>query len=649
MKKWNISLTVKITGLVLLAFIAVLGNEVRLGIDRYIKSSLEAGADSTILSLDKFSKAYMETIAIDKVDLTSSQFMELYQNALDGDNSKIKCLTDKNGKIIDISREETTSPVLCMIVNSHNEEQPWPAYLDLSKFDEFDLEILEHTLIDSQDDTSYISVDLVVDDKKSINANADLSWMNDIAYLKINSEVVYEGDENKETIRLEGTVSSYTSQDVGIVFVPRIENSSLSSQDSLQEKQNSTVVLDYTDSMESLKQQIEKNFQEFKNSAKSIKADFGWADYYLIPPYEYNNKYYSTVMMKVKDWSLLTPLSQENSKMTSEELEESMTIGYIFVTQEYDHLILKSFQQYMLDNSSTYVLTFALIICICATIAYTTVKPIRKIEKAAKYIARKEFDYPVDTSRRDEIGDLSRSIDKMKSELKNTIYNLNQEIERVQKMELVRKEFVSNFTHEIKTPLGIINGFSELVEIEQDEKKRNEYIDIIQGETKRINELVLAMLDLSKLESQNISLTLEEVDMLDIVDECLDSMMYLIEKKNIHLETDLNESIVIADQFRMEMLIQNFITNAIRYTLDGKSIYIHLDAQGFEIENETEALPDDELEKIWLTFHKVADKSRSNEGTGLGLAICRTILELHHFEYGVKNTERGVLFFFKYQ
>lgn len=157
------------------------------------------------------------------------------------------------------------------------------------------------------------------------------------------------------------------------------------------------------------------------------------------------------------------------------------------------------------------------------------------------------------------------------------------------------------------------------------------------------------MLDLSKLESQNISLTLEEVDMLDIVDECLDSMMYLIEKKNIHLETDLNESIVIADQFRMEMLIQNFITNAIRYTLDGKSIYIHLDAQGFEIENETEALPDDELEKIWLTFHKVADKSRSNEGTGLGLAICRTILELHHFEYGVKNTERGVLFFFKYQ
>ena len=72
MKKWNISLTVKITGLVLLAFIAVLGNEVRLGIDRYIKSSLEAGADSTILSLDKFSKAYMETIAIDKVDLTSS-------------------------------------------------------------------------------------------------------------------------------------------------------------------------------------------------------------------------------------------------------------------------------------------------------------------------------------------------------------------------------------------------------------------------------------------------------------------------------------------------------------------------------------------------------------------------------------------------
>ena len=138
-------------------------------------------------------------------------------------------------------------------------------------------------------------------------------------------------------------------------------------------------------------------------------------------------------------------------------------------------------------------------------------------------------------TRHDELGDLARSIDIMSKELEKTISNLHQEIERVTQLEGVRKDFVSNFTHEIKTPLGIINGFSELVELEQDEKKRNEYIDIIQNEAKRINELVLAMLDLSKLESQNISLTMEDVDLLDIVDESLDSMAYLLEKKNIHL------------------------------------------------------------------------------------------------------------------
>lgn len=308
---------------------------------------------------------------------------------------------------------------------------------------------------------------------------------------------------------------------------------------------------------------------------------------------------------------------------------------------------MRSFRQFMHDNSSTYLLAFVLIILICLSIAYMVIKPIRRIETTAKHIARKEFDYPIDTTRHDELGDLSRSIDRMSKELESTINNLHQEIERVQRLEVIRKEFVSNFTHEIKTPLGIINGFSELVEIEQDEKKRNEYITIIQNETKRINELVLAMLDLSKLESQKVSLKLEEVDLLDIVGDCLDSMMYLFERKQIKVHTQLDSSMVKADRFKIEMVIDNFISNALRYTAEGKNVYVRLDEHGFEIENEGHPIPKDDLEKIWLTFHKV-DRSRNAEGTGLGLAICKAILDLHHFEYGVKNTEKGVLFYFKY-
>lgn len=645
MKKWNFSLIAKITGIVFVAFALVLGNEMRLGIERYMKNYLETDAETTIRSLDKFSKSYLENFAINPVDLSSKQFMNLYQNALSGNDTRVKCLVDKNGKILDLSRETSTIPLLCMIVNSQNEEQPWPAYLDLSLLDNKSIKRLEKSLIHNQDETNIISVDVITDGE--VNNDASLSNVTGIRRLKLNNKVIYEKDIEGHVETLEGSVSSCMSQDVEIFFSSNLVESMYTSSywNDKSKSKSSTLILDYRDIMNSLQQNINADFLKFKNSAKEFKAsEFNYAEYFLVPPYKYNGKYYSTVMMRLDDWNLLKNMDN----VDDQEIINQITVGYIFVTQEYDHLVLKAFQQYLLDNSSTYILAFILIVGICISIAYLTVKPIRRIENTAKHIARKEFDYPIDMTRHDEIGDLARSIDKMSKELKKTIDNLYQEIERVQKLETIRKEFVSNFTHEIKTPLGIINGFSELIELEQDEKKRNEYIDIIQNETKKINELVLAMLDLSKLESQNVSLSLENIDMLEIVDDCLDSMMYSIEKKNIHLITQLDSSPVFADQFKMEMVVQNFITNAIRYTQEGKTISIVLNEEGFEIENEASAIPEDELEKIWLTFHKV-DKSRNAEGTGLGLAICKSILDLHHFDYGVKNTTKGVLFYFHYE
>ncbi len=171
-------------------------------------------------------------------------------------------------------------------------------------------------------------------------------------------------------------------------------------------------------------------------------------------------------------------------------------------------------KQFIIDNSSTYLLALILIALLSLFLAYILVKPIHRLETIAKHIARKEFDYPINVNRHDELGNLARSIDTMSKELEKTINNLYFQIEKVQSLETIRKEFVANFTHEIKTPLGIINGFSELVEIEQDVKKRNEYIDIIQSETGKINTLVLAMLEYSKLESDAITLNKEDIDLL---------------------------------------------------------------------------------------------------------------------------------------
>lgn len=642
MKKLNFSLIIKVTGVVFIAFSIVLGNEIRLGINRYTKNTLDTDAEAIVRNLDKFAKSYTQSIAINKVNLNSTEFKNIYRDALAGDGTKVKCLVNAKGQILDVSREGEGFPSIGVIVSKYKGATNWPVYFDLSSMDSTSLMKIESELLKHKDEKNTITLKIVTNSQSELNSNIFDNIF--IKELKLNNQIIYVSNTKGKVQTMEGTVGSYASYNLEIAFPSTLTESKKQSTNT-SGKKSRTMILDYQNAMDGLREQITKNFKTFKKSGRELTTT-NYSIYKILNPYEYNGKYYSTVMLRLEDWGLMNG-EDTTVDYTDEASLDKVTAGYIFVIQEYTNLTMRSFRQFMHDNSSTYLLAFVLIILICLSIAYMVIKPIRRIETTAKHIARKEFDYPIDTTRHDELGDLSRSIDRMSKELESTINNLHQEIERVQRLEVIRKEFVSNFTHEIKTPLGIINGFSELVEIEQDEKKRNEYITIIQNETKRINELVLAMLDLSKLESQKVSLKLEEVDLLDIVGDCLDSMMYLFERKQIKVHTQLDSSMVKADRFKIEMVIDNFISNALRYTAEGKNVYVRLDEHGFEIENEGHPIPKDDLEKIWLTFHKV-DRSRNAEGTGLGLAICKAILDLHHFEYGVKNTEKGVLFYFKY-
>ena len=642
MKKLNFSLIIKVTGVVFIAFSIVLGNEIRLGINRYTKNTLDTDAEAIVRNLDKFAKSYTQSIAINKVNLNSTEFKNIYRDALAGDGTKVKCLVNAKGQILDVSREGESFPSIGVIVSKYKGATNWPVYFDLSSMDSTSLMKIESELLKHKDEKNTITLKIVTNSQSELNSNIFDNIF--IKELKLNNQIIYVSNTKGKVQTMEGTVGSYASYNLEIAFPSTLTESKKQSTNT-SGKKSRTMILDYQNATNGLREQITKNFKTFKKSGRELTTT-NYSIYKILNPYEYNGKYYSTVMLRLEDWGLMNG-EDTTVDYTDEASLDKVTAGYIFVIQEYTNLTMRSFRQFMHDNSSTYLLAFVLIILICLSIAYMVIKPIRRIESTAKHIARKEFDYPIDTTRHDELGDLSRSIDRMSKELESTINNLHQEIERVQRLEVIRKEFVSNFTHEIKTPLGIINGFSELVEIEQDEKKRNEYITIIQNETKRINELVLAMLDLSKLESQKVSLKLEEVDLLDIVGDCLDSMMYLFERKQIKVHTQLDSSMVKADRFKIEMVIDNFISNALRYTAEGKNVYVRLDEHGFEIENEGHPIPKDDLEKIWLTFHKV-DRSRNAEGTGLGLAICKAILDLHHFEYGVKNTEKGVLFYFKY-
>lgn len=650
MKKINVSLILKISGMVFVAFALILGNEIRLGIDRYIKNTLETDASATIRNLDKFSKEYSDLTIYKSYELKSQEFQNIYDTALSGDSSLIKSLVTTDGHILDISRETIEDALLCMIVQDFKRADDWPkncpAYFHLESIGSENIENLERVL-DDEKAVRKATLSVVFPSHTDFSNNEFNNI--EIAQIVIDGETVVNRDVSGEKATITGQLSFYSSQSKEVFFGNNKEMITYGNYSHSISENEDTIVIDYHDAMRGIQQQLQKNFKTYTKT-EDVFSSTNYADYYLLKPYKYNGKHYSSIMMKIVDWTQLNTYYSDfqYSQLSDEQKIQKATKGYLIVTKEYSQLISSAMKQFIIDNFSTYLLALLLIALLCISLAYILVKPIHRLETIAKHISRKEFDYPINLTRHDELGNLARSIDTMSKELEKTINDLCFQVEKVQSLEIIRKEFVSNFTHEIKTPLGIINGFSELIELEQDETKRNEYIQIIQNETKKINELVLAMLEYSKLESDKITLNIEDVDMLEIIDHAIDSMMYLFRKKNIQLETSLESVIIQADCFKIQMVINNFISNALRYTQENKKIIIHLDQHQFSIENEGAHIPEEEKEKIWLTFHKV-DKSRNEEGTGLGLAICRAALDLHHFQYGVKNTETGVLFYFCFQ
>jgi len=636
----------KITGLILLAFVLVLGNEIRLGIDRYMKNTLETDAEINVRTLDKLLKEYTDETVNQSLSFQSDKFEEIYSDFLSGDSTLVKSLVTRDGKILDISRETEEDTQICLLVKNFQGKKDWPIYFHLDSMGSKDIDNLENELTNENQEECNVTIHYV-NLQSSDETNNELDQI-DVAQIDVNEKTIVKREVNGDIQKLSGKASFYLSQYKEIFFSNNSQPITQGNITRIVSENNAKIVIDYHDAMNGVRNQLQNHFKQYIDMDK-VFVGTSYGEYYLLEPYRYESKYYSSVLVPIIDWRVYNKIYEEtfDEVENDENIIKESTLGYVIITQEYSDLTMSSMQQFMIDNFSTYFLAFLLIICICLIIAYMIIKPIRRIETTAKHIAHKEFDYPIDMTRHDELGDLARSIDIMSKELEKTINDLYQKVEKVKQLENIRKEFVSNFTHEIKTPLGIINGFSELVELEQDEQKRNEYISIIQNETKKINNLVLAMLEYSRLESASIPLKIEEVDMLEVVDEAISSMSFLFQKKNIRLQTSLDFVNIQADRFRMEMLITNFISNAIRYTKEGNTIDIHLDEHTFSIENEGAYIPEEHLEKVWLTFHKV-DKARNEEGTGIGLAICRSILELHRFEYGVKNTETGVLFYFHF-
>ncbi|AIE78786.1 sensor histidine kinase HpkA [Bacillus cereus] len=351
----------------------------------------------------------------------------------------------------------------------------------------------------------------------------------------------------------------------------------------------------------------------------------------------------------IKNSIFVKPI-MENGKIT----EYAFAIASLQPVNE-AMLVLKDYYVYAL------IIVFLVIILLSFYYSKIIVKPLIKINRVTKKMANFDFSEKLPVTADDEIGGLSGSINTLSVNLKDRIDRLNvantklqQDIERERQLEKTRKEFISGVSHELKTPLSVIRSFAEGIK-DGVSKDTTYYTDVILEETENMNRLIVEMLELAKLESGTYKLDMTTFSIGELIQQVYTKLLFSMEEKHLQVNIDVEPSIFVkANRSRIEQVVVNLLSNAIRYTPDGEKIQVSViameDTVKVEIENTGNPIPEESLEKIWDRFYRLdASRSRHTGGTGLGLSIVKNILDLHHTEYGVYNTTNSVVFYFNLQ
>ena len=300
-----------------------------------------------------------------------------------------------------------------------------------------------------------------------------------------------------------------------------------------------------------------------------------------------------------------------------------------------------------------YVMIFGVLLALFFTKKITD--PIIKLKGITKEISELKFDKKFTEKRADELGELGASVNKMGEMLEGIIYELNrandklkEDIEHEKKLEGLRKEFVASVSHELKTPITIIQGYAQgLKEGIATEENRDFYCEVIVDETKKIDSLVKELLLISQIEAGYLKINMVELNIGMMIRKIMDKYHYDFEKYNVsYPEKDI---IVVGDLKYIERVLENFISNMFRYGKLGGVIEVAIEEVDEKVmirfRNTVDNLVEEDLREIWTPFYR-GDKARSSEGTGLGLAIVKGVLDNHKSEYGVKLEDETVEFFF---
>ena len=287
-------------------------------------------------------------------------------------------------------------------------------------------------------------------------------------------------------------------------------------------------------------------------------------------------------------------------------------------------------------------------------------RPIKNMASVAKKMTNMDFNAKVTRLPNDEIGELGESINELSkklqltiSELKSANNELRKDIEHKTHIEEMRTEFLSHVSHELKTPIALIQGYAEGLSenISDDAESRAFYCEVITDEANKMNAMVKKLLTLNEIECGTDNVNIIRFDIVELISNIIHSFDIIITQENIEVEFDPSEHIYTwADEFMIEGVISNYISNALHYTGENGYIGISLEQVGSELQisvyNRGVNIPEDELDKIWGKFYKI-DKARTREygGNGIGLSIVAASMEAHGKRYGAYNVEDGVVFY----
>lgn len=324
---------------------------------------------------------------------------------------------------------------------------------------------------------------------------------------------------------------------------------------------------------------------------------------------------------------------------------------------------LESIRDSVMLANRFYIGLGAVAIFISAFIIYffsrKVTKPVMELADISKRMTALDFDAKFESKGENEIdvlgehmNQLSETLEKTISELKTANNELRRDIEQKEKIDEMRKEFLANVSHELKTPLALIQGYAEGLKdgISDDTESRDYYCEVIMDEAQKMNSMVKKLLTLNEMEFGHDTVQMERFNVAELIEGVAQSCSLLIGQKNGKLRMKVENPLYVwSDELKIEEVLKNYISNACNH-LDGDRI-IEIKAEQKEekvrisVFNTGKQIPEEDMDRIWEKFYKV-DKAHTREygGSGIGLSIVKAIMESVNGTYGVNNYINGVEF-----